>query len=146
MKNSGNGFQEKLSKFIAMMEKDPDILLAYLFGSHARNEAGPLSDIDLAVLLKPAASKELFAKKLRMLKELTTLFAGIDIDLVILNEAPLVLKFNILKDSKPLYICDNNLHDELILRAITEYLDFKPVLACHYQALQKRIEANQYAN
>ncbi len=146
MKKAGNGFQEKFSKFITIMEEDPDILLAYLFGSHARNEAGPLSDIDLAVLLRPASEKDLFAKKLNLLKELTTLFTGTDIDLVILNEAPLVLKFNILKDSKPLYICDNNLHDELIQRAITEYLDFKPVLACHYQALQKRIEANQYAN
>jgi len=146
MNKAVNGLKNKLSILIAMLEEDPDILLAYLFGSHARDEAGPLSDIDIAVLLKPATSKDLFAKKLNLLKELTTLFAGTDIDLVILNEAPLVLKYNILKDSKPLYICYTDLHDELIQRAITEYLDFKPVLDCHYQALQERIKVNQYAN
>lgn len=29
----------------------PDVILAYLFGSHARGQAGPLSDIDVAVLV-----------------------------------------------------------------------------------------------
>ncbi len=31
--------------------EQPDVELAYLFGSYTRNDAGPLSDVDVAVLL-----------------------------------------------------------------------------------------------
>jgi len=140
------GFQDKLANLTRFLEKDPDILLAYLFGSQAKNEAGPLSDIDLAILLTPASKKDIFAKKLNLLREFTKIFARDDIDLVILNEAPLVFKYHILKDGKPLYIYDEELHLRLIQKTISEYLDFKPVLDFHYQALQKRIEDDQYAN
>ncbi len=146
MSKVNTGFQEKLNKLTKFLEKDSDILLAYLFGSQAQNNAGPLSDIDLAVLLTAASKKDIFAKKLNLLREFTKIFAGDDIDLVILNEAPLVLKYHILKDGKPLYIYDEELHLRIIRKTISEYLDFKPVLAFHYQALQKRIEDDQYAN
>jgi uncharacterized protein len=51
-----------------LFEREPDVVAAYLFGSQARGEAGPLSDVDLAVWLddhpepgrrvKPAACLE----------------------------------------------------------------------------------------
>ena len=146
MNKSDTGFQNKLKAEIKFLEKDQDILLVYLFGSQAQNETGPLSDIDLAVLLKPAAKKDYFEKKLTLLGLFTDFFGRDDIDLVILNEAPLVLKYNILKDGKPLFIRDEELHVNLIQKTISEYLDFKPILNVHYQALQRRIADGQYAN
>ncbi|NLX91876.1 MAG: nucleotidyltransferase domain-containing protein [Firmicutes bacterium] len=140
------GFQDKLNKLTAFLEKDTDILLGYLFGSQATDKAGPLSDVDIAVLLKSTSKKELFAKRLVLLREFTKIFAANDIDLVILNEAPIALKYNILKNSKPLYIFDENLHFQLVQETISQYLDFKPVLEYHYKSLQKRIEDDQYAN
>lgn len=35
-----------------VLDEDPAVLFAYLFGSLARGTAGPLSDIDIAVCLK----------------------------------------------------------------------------------------------
>ena len=35
-----------------------EVVLAYLFGSHARGEAGPLSDIDIAVLLRDTCTRQ----------------------------------------------------------------------------------------
>ncbi len=146
MDKSDTGFQNKIKAAIKFLEKDPDILLVYLFGSQAQHETGPLSDLDLAVLLKPAAKKDYFEKKLTLLGKFTGIFGRDDIDLVILNEAPLVLKYHILKDGKPLFIRDEELHTSVIQKTISEYLDFKPILNYHYQALQRRIEDGQYAN
>lgn len=143
---SDASFQHTLMRGKMFLEKDPDILLAYLFGSQAQGETGPLSDIDLAVLLKPASKRGFFEKKLTLLSELAAIFGRDDLDLVILNEAPLVLKYHILKDGKPLFIRDEELHINIIQKTISEYLDFKPILNSHYQALQRRIEDGQYAN
>ncbi|MDO9536451.1 MAG: nucleotidyltransferase domain-containing protein [Bacillota bacterium] len=139
-------FQDNLNQLITFLESDSDILLAYLFGSQANEVTGPLSDIDIALLLRTVAKKDLFSKRLSLLSEFTKIFARDDIDLVILNKAPIVLKYNILKDCKPLYIHDQELHYGCIQKTISEYLDFKPVIEYHYLALQERIEENQYAN
>ncbi len=41
-------------------EKFPAVKFAYLFGSVAEGEAGPLSDIDIAVYLDPLTSKTFY--------------------------------------------------------------------------------------
>lgn len=146
MAKSDDSFQNRLQRGKIFWQNDPDILLVYLFGSQARGKTGPLSDIDLAVLLKPASKREYFEKKLTLLSELTAVLGRDDIDLVILNQAPVMLKYHILKEGKPLFIRDEELHINIIQKTISEYLDFKPVLNAHYQALQRRIEEGQYAN
>jgi predicted nucleotidyltransferase len=40
----------------ALLEREPDVVGAYLFGSRSRGEARPDSDLDLAVLFDPPAT------------------------------------------------------------------------------------------
>jgi predicted nucleotidyltransferase len=44
--------RELIDKLKDALEKDENVLLAYLFGSRATGEASPISDFDVAVLLK----------------------------------------------------------------------------------------------
>ncbi|MGA7617260.1 MAG: nucleotidyltransferase domain-containing protein [Thermoanaerobaculia bacterium] len=66
------------------------IISVYLFGSHARGEAHPESDVDLAVLLDRNVhprSEDRFERRLRLVSLLSA--AGeAPVDLVILNDAP----------------------------------------------------------
>ena len=41
-------YKPALEAYFAALD---DVVLAYLFGSYARGQAGPLSDVDVAVLL-----------------------------------------------------------------------------------------------
>jgi len=43
-----------------IFKSTPTVVLAYLFGSHAKNTATPLSDIDFAVLIEPKIIHEYF--------------------------------------------------------------------------------------
>jgi len=70
-----------------------DIHFAYLFGSFARGSTSPLSDLDIAVYL---AGAELADKRMEILGDLIDIFKTDEIDLVILNTAPLTLRMNIL--------------------------------------------------
>jgi predicted nucleotidyltransferase len=72
-----------------------DILFAYLFGSYARNKVGPLSDVDIAVYL---TKDDLSIKKMDILGDLIDIFKTDEIDLVILNTAPLTLRMKILQN------------------------------------------------
>lgn len=63
------------------------VLIAYLFGSSAKGEAGIKSDLDIAVLLSDEQLQEGWLKpKIQIQTELYELLGRRDIDVVVLNE------------------------------------------------------------
>ena len=72
----------------------PDIQFAYLFGSYAKGKQTHLSDIDIAVYIRE--KKDMSDKKLKILMDLSRLLETDNIDLVILNKAPISLLTKIL--------------------------------------------------
>lgn len=86
--------QKKLGNYF----KDKDeVRLAYLFGSVADEKEGPLSDIDIEVLLDDKLDRTARARlKLRMISELTSILGSDRIDLVIMNDAPPHLNYEIM--------------------------------------------------
>lgn len=93
-----------------------------MFGSVARGDASPLSDIDFAVYLAPAA--KMAKAKVELLGALMDILRTEEIDLVILNSAPISLRGRILKDRRT--IADRNpflrhRYESLTMR---EFFDF----------------------
>ncbi|WP_239450959.1 type VII toxin-antitoxin system MntA family adenylyltransferase antitoxin [Methanosarcina horonobensis] len=80
------------------------VILAYLFGSTVRGEANCLSDIDIAVLDiavlfdNTLTKKEAFDLQLRLIVDLGDLLKTNNVDLVVLNDSPLLLAFNIIRN------------------------------------------------
>jgi len=88
--------ESKLSKFFSNIDS---VALAYLFGSTVRGEANCLSDIDIAVLFDDSLTKkEAFDLQLRLIVDLGDLLNTNNVDLVVLNNSPLLLTFNIIRD------------------------------------------------
>jgi predicted nucleotidyltransferase len=64
-------YKEQLERLLAAH----GVVLAYLFGSQAEGTAGPLSDVDIAVLLEPQVDRERwFQVRLDLTNELMGLF------------------------------------------------------------------------
>lgn len=74
-------------KFLAGERK---VKFAYMFGSLASGNSGPLSDLDLAVYLDGRLN--FFAYRLKLMDSLTKAIKTEHFDLVVLNNAPIVLK------------------------------------------------------
>ncbi|MBM4319961.1 MAG: nucleotidyltransferase domain-containing protein [Deltaproteobacteria bacterium] len=90
--------QARLQGLGERLALDERVLFAYLFGSVARGRSTPLSDIDLAV--HPAAGLEPISTKLDMIS-LAQDALGLDrIDMVLLDRAPLMLRYRIVRDGK----------------------------------------------
>ncbi len=105
------------------LKAEPDILFAYLFGSLATGKPTPLSDIDIAVFLQGQGIDPV-EKKMEILGHLIDLLRTDEIDLVLLNTAPLSLSGRILKNRR--VIVDNapflrHKYESLTMR---KYFDF----------------------
>lgn len=114
--------EELLPRALDYLQRREDIEFGYLFGSFGRGNPLPLSDVDIALYLRePADLKE---KKMEILGVLMDLLKTDEIDLIILNTAPLTLRKKILESRK--VIVDHgpfvrHRYESLTMR---EYFDF----------------------
>lgn len=82
----------------------PDIKLLYLFGSHACNQVGANSDIDLAVLL----TKKMSTVTRWELQQKLSLEFNVDVDLIDLLSASTVMQNQIVISGVCLYDANNH--------------------------------------
>ena len=130
---------ERAGQSHALFSSRPDVVLAYLFGSHARGTAGPLSDVDIAVLARTGmGSQELFDLRLDLIGGLMERLACNDVDVILLNQAPLALSYRVLRDGRLVYCRDEQVRIEYQAGIVSRYLDFKPVIERHERAILER--------
>lgn len=118
--------RDQLEKYFA---RRTDVIAAYVFGSQAKGSVGPLSDVDVAVLVQNAVNKkELFQRKLEIAGELSDFLKREDIDVVLLNNAPPLIAHRVLKEGRLLFSRDEKTRLEHEVKAVMRYLDWKPFL------------------
>jgi len=114
----------ELERAAAVLAEDPRVLAVYGFGSRARGEAGPRSDVDVAVLLAgPWHERPSLRDELRLRSRVTEALHRDDVDLVILNGAPPLLRFEVVSANGRLFTRDDEASDRWEHRSIMEYLD-----------------------
>lgn len=106
----------------AYLKSRSDISFAYLFGGLAKGKPMPLSDVDIAVYLSEGG--DVVEKRMEILGELMKLLETDEIDLVILNTAPLTLKMKILEDKNVIVDNDPFLRHSYQSLTMREYFDF----------------------
>ena len=112
--------ETKIERIGAYFARIPQIKFAYVFGSIARGDHGPASDIDVAVFLDRRISS--FAFRLRMIETMMRELGTDRFDLVILNDAPPVLKYEVVRQGR--VIKENKKRRvEFEAKSLGEYLD-----------------------
>lgn len=111
---------QKMSLLSDFFLRDSNVIFAYLFGGMVKDRPSPLSDVDIAVYVKDIKKLDY----LEMFGRIADILGTDEIDLVILNNAPLSLAGRILQgrkvlvDKKPFV---RHLFESRILR---EFFDF----------------------
>jgi predicted nucleotidyltransferase len=118
---------------------DNKVVLAYLFGSQARDQAGPLSDVDIAVLFVPGLSKQArFQHVLNLAYELGMILQRDDVQIVDLQEAPPLLRHRVYYDGRLLYCPDDAVRVRFETTALRDYVDSAPLRRLREEYLYQR--------
>lgn len=112
------------------LDQESDVVLAFLFGSVAKDQETEESDVDIALLLK---DKE---KKGRIWSKITSLLQK-EVDLILLDEAPATLTSAVFKTGIPLKVEDKKLYWDLYLTKSMESEDFAEFAESFWRIYQR---------
>jgi len=117
-----NDIDSRLNRLAPALERSDPVVFAYLFGGLARGQRRPLSDVDIAVYLR--ATDNPAETKLELIGLLTDTLGSDEVDLVILNQAPVSLTGRILRDRRVLVDKEPYLRHLFESRTTREFFDF----------------------
>jgi predicted nucleotidyltransferase len=101
-------------------------LAVYLFGSVARGEANPGSDVDVGVLFATEPPATLDAPQFALEGELESVLGG-PVQIVALNRAPADLVHRVLRDGRLVLDRDPAARIRFEVRSRNEYFDLAPI-------------------
>ena len=116
-----------IEALVAYLAAQPDVLAAYLFGSYARGDARPDSDVDLAVLLSTTDEMERFERRLELIGAVGEVLGRRSADLVVLNDSPPLLTHQVLTHGRLIAERDRMARVEFEVRAGKIYADLLPM-------------------
>ena len=97
-----------------------EVQAIYLFGSHARGNAGPISDIDICVITRKDVPKGV--------KEEIMSNSSRNVDVSLFWDLPPAIRFRVFRDGKPLYIEDELTLQRLKADTLRSYLNIQPMI------------------
>ena len=131
--------ERDIERIVRYFSGRDEVVSLYLFGSVARVRKIKESDIDIAVLINESGSGEKDLEHFRRkYYESSPRFSLRPVDIVILNTAPPFLKYRVLKTGRVLFDREKKLRLRFTERAITEYLDYKPIEDIYLKAVARR--------
>ncbi len=131
---------EKQARLNQLFTQSP-VNAAYLAGSlSTRTSFGHLSDVDIAILLTDQIKADQFLDyQLYFFSELAKRMESDTIDVVILNQASLLLKLQVIKYGQILFSRNEKQRVSFESKAVMDYLDFKKFDEIQNQALSRRL-------
>ncbi len=130
---------ERAAGFLAA---DPRMELVFLFGSTVDPGRKTVGDVDLAILTDcPLGLYELLDLKADVAQA-----AGGEVDLVLLNEASVVLAREVAVTGRCLHANAPERETEFVARTNMKYLDFKWYLDRQWEILGERLETRRGAS
>lgn len=121
------------------------VVAGLLIGSHARGNPGPLSDVDVAIWhdpeLDPGGRSDL---RLEIAAGAAGALGTDEIDVVLLNDAPPLMRHRAIRDGRRLVERDRDERVRLETRAILEYLDTAPLRAELAKGMRRRMKEGRF--
>ena len=113
----------------SVLGKYPEIAAAWLFGSEARGDARPTSDIDVALLFEQRGTTALEVYELlgRIAAQLENVAPGRRIDLVLMEQQGPIFQHRVLDEGRLVHDANPRRRVDFESDAMVRYLDFEPL-------------------
>ena len=128
----------------AALDRDRTVA-GMLFGSQASGVAGPLSDVDVAVWADPELSVEQRgALRTELSLAAREILATDEVDVVVLNDAPPLLRHRALKGGLRLFDREPRARVRLETAALLDYLDTVPLRETLAAGRRRRMDEGRF--
>lgn len=127
-----------------MFKQYPAVAFGYLFGSHVTERSRPDSDVDVAIWIPNAPRDTLRRIRMEVMGALMHALHTDAIDVVLLNTAPLSLRYVVQKHGLLVDEKDSELRIRFEVSTRLEYWDFEPYLHRYWQALKRMIQEGTF--
>lgn len=115
--------ERQLERLLERARHDPDVLAVFQFGSSARGEAGPGSDIDISLMLMPRSP----ADRLSLSRKRLEYAQNFDLDITVFQDLPIFIRRRVLKEGRVLFVRDQDLLYEAAFRTAQAFEDFRHI-------------------
>lgn len=135
---------QNISEIETSLNKDGNILFAYLFGSKVKNNSRFGSDLDVAVYFKSEPEILEIGALVLELEKIT----NCKIDLVALNNLDKLnpkLAYSIISEGIVVFLKNKERFNQFKESVILKYLDFKPVDNLFNKNFNYRLKTNKFA-
>lgn len=105
------------------LERSSNVLFAYIYGSYAKERANRFSDLDIAVYLRDKGHEKFMELLAKLPVEV-----NVEIDVRVLNDAPPLFRYNVIKEGKPLFIKDRSVQENFVYDTLVSALELKETL------------------
>lgn len=126
MNESSERVFERLSGAAERLLPETPVVFAYLFGSHAAGRPHRFSDVDVAVMLEDSVTQHDYLDNSLRLAGLLSDGAGVgNVEVLVLNDAPLPLVGRAIQQRRVLYSCDEPGRVYFESLKLRQFLDFE---------------------
>lgn len=133
-----------LERLARALDRD-GVLAASLIGSQARDTAGPLADVDIAVWHDPGLdSAARLQLRLALMAAASQALGTDEIDVVLLNKATPLMRHRAIRDGRRLIERDRRARVRLETRALIDYLDTIPLREELARGQRHRIQEGRF--
>ncbi|MDZ7291220.1 MAG: nucleotidyltransferase domain-containing protein [candidate division KSB1 bacterium] len=137
--------EDQLAALAKVLQGYPDVQFAYLFGSQATGKVSPISDVDIAVYFgDDLPATERFQLQLLLIGVLCQTLQRNDVELAVLNNVDVVLRYQVLKYGKLFFCRDKATKNEFFVQTIREYLNTEPMRAFYREKMKQQIREGNF--
>ena len=113
LKRIEHDVRKRFPKIAEVLSKYPEVVVAYVFGSYAKGDVGPLSDVDIAYLFDPTFFEKPDHLKLdlRISAEIAMALGTDEVYCYLLSKAPLPFQHEVITTGKVIYCRDPSLKE-----------------------------------
>jgi predicted nucleotidyltransferase len=135
--------RDELARLREALDRE-GVAAAYVFGSEGRGSAGPASDVDVGIWASPGVdARRRFELRLELAGEAEKA-VGRDVDVVVLDDAPPLLRHRAWQDGQLVIDRDPRTRVRGEARALVEYLDTKPLREQTAAGVSRRLAEGRF--
>ena len=128
-------------KLTAYFAAHRDVEFAYIFGSYGIEKETPMSDVDIAVSLKQIVPQDrYFDLRLEFMSDIVQILKTNEVDVIILNNADLILAYHTVSSRKLLFERDPAIRIVYETRILDRYFDSEPIRRIQQEYFKEHIQ------